>query len=253
VSPRDWDAAGYDRVAEPHAEWGRAVLDRLELQGSERVLDAGCGSGKVTAQIVERVPGGHVIGVDGSPSMIALAREALPDSVELHTADLLDLELDEPVDAIFSSATFHWILDHDRLFRRLHSVLRPGGRMEAQCGGIGNLADFLRTVDSVSGDERFASYLGGVADTWNFTSPSQTESRLDQAGFEDVRCWLESSPVVPSDPRETLRGICLAPHLDLLPVERHEAFLDAVLEMQMRPLTLDYVRLNISARRPPAS
>jgi hypothetical protein len=125
--------------------------------------------------------------------------------------------------------------------------------MEAQCGGLGNLADFLHTVDSVSGDERFASYLGGVTDTWNFTSPSQTESRLAQAGFEDVRGWLEPSSVVPTDPKEYIRGICLAPHLDLLPAELHDAFLDAVLEMQMRPLTLDYVRLNISARRPPAS
>jgi trans-aconitate 2-methyltransferase len=249
MSPRDWDAAAYDRVAEPHADWGRAVLDRLDLQRDETVLDAGCGSGKVTAQIVERVPDGRVIGVDASPSMIALAREALPDSVELHTSDLLELELDEPVDAIFSSATFHWILDHDRLFQRLFATLGPGGRMEAQCGGSGNVADFLQTVEAVSGDERFAPYLGGVANTWNFTSPSDAEMRLERAGFESVRCWLEPSSVVPSDPREYIRGICLAPHLDLLPPELHDALIDSVLEMQMRPLTLDYVRLNISARR----
>jgi trans-aconitate 2-methyltransferase len=250
VGPRDWDAVAYDRVAEPHAEWGKAVLDRFELQGDEAVLDAGCGSGMVTRKIVDRVPDGRVIGVDASPSMVALARKALPDSVELIMADLLELELSEPVDAIFSSATFHWILDHDRLFRRLHAALRPGGRMEAQCGGIGNVAGFLHTVDSVSGDERFAPYLGGVTSTWNFTSPSDAEMRLEGAGFADVRCWLEPSTVVPTDPREYIRGICLAPHLDLLPLELHDAFLDTVLESEMRPLTLDYVRLNISARRP---
>ena len=81
--------------------------------------------------------------------MIEQARQSLGDEVELIVRDLVDLELEEPVDAIFSNATFHWILDHRRLFERLHVVLRPGGRLEAQCGGIGNVEDFLNSVESV--------------------------------------------------------------------------------------------------------
>jgi trans-aconitate 2-methyltransferase len=248
-APRDWDAESYARVAHPQEEWALQVLDRLELQGDEVVLDAGCGPGRVTKLLVERVPRGRVIGVDSSPSMIAKARELLGGEVELIVGDLLELELPEPVDAIFSSATFHWILDHRRLFRRLAGVLAPGGPLEAQCGGIGNVEVFLNTVESVGGDARFGPYLRGIANTWNFASPGDTESRLRWAGFDPVRCWLEQRPVQPRDPRGYLEAVCLGAHLERLPDPLRAPFVDAVLEATPRPLTLDFVRLNISARR----
>lgn len=248
---RNWDAATYDRVADPQEEWGRGVLDRLELSGDETVLDAGCGSGRVTRVLLERLPRGRVIGVDASASMIEKAREELGERVKLIVSDLLQLELAEQVDAIFSNATFHWIIDHERLFERLLAALRPGGALEAQCGGIGNVAGFLRTVDAVSGDERFAPHLRGVAaSSWNFASPGDTETRLRGAGFAEVRCWLEEHRVRPRDPKGYLRSVCLGPHMERLPEHMQGPFVDAVLEFETRPLTLDYVRLNISARRP---
>ncbi len=247
--PRDWDAATYDRVADPQEAWGREVLDRLDLRGDETVLDAGCGSGRVTALLLERLPRGRVIGVDASPAMIERARERLGERAELVVRDLLELDLDAEVDAIFSSATFHWIRDHARLFERLAAAMRPGGRMEAQCGGIGNVAEFIRTVDAVSGDERFAAYLRGVHDAWNFASPEDTEVRLKRAGLVDVSCWLEPRPEAPADARGYLESVCLGPHLERMPEELREPFVTAVLESQMRPLTLDYVRLNLSATR----
>jgi trans-aconitate 2-methyltransferase len=249
--PRDWDAATYDRVSDMQADWSLEVIDRLDLSGDETVLDAGCGSGRVTKLLLERLPRGHVVGVDSSASMIEKAREALPgDRAELIVSDLLELDLTEAVDAIFSNATLHWILDHRRLFERLHAYLRPGGRLEAQCGGIGNLDEFLNSLENVNGDERFASYLRGIASTWNFPSPGDTDIRLDAAGFESARSWLEERLEKPREPREFLRAVCLGPHLDRLPESLHDAYLDAVLEALPRPLALDYVRLNISARRP---
>src|SRR5918997_2223212 len=137
AKPRDWDAATYERLSAPIEAMGRDVLSRLELAGDETVLDAGCGTGRVTAALVERLPRGRVIAVDGSPAMVREARKRLPESVEVREADLLELELPEPVDAIVSTATFHWILDHDRLFARLREALVPGGRLVAQCGGAG--------------------------------------------------------------------------------------------------------------------
>ena len=248
---REWDAATYDRVSHIQAEWAREVIDRLELRGDETVLDAGCGSGRVTKLLLEHLPEGRVIGVDASASMIEQAREALPDDrTELIVSDLLDLELTEPVDAVFSNATLHWILDHRRLFQRLYAALRPGGQLEAQCGGIGNLDEFLNSLENVNGDERFAPYVRGIASTWNFASPGDTEIRLQAAGFADEHCRLEDRLEKPREPREFLRTVCLGPHLERLPDELHEQYLDAVLEYIPRPLTLDYVRLNISARRP---
>jgi trans-aconitate 2-methyltransferase len=250
TEPRDWDASTYDRVSDIQEVWSRAVIDRLSLQGDETVLDAGCGSGRVTRLLLERLPDGRVIGVDASPTMIEKARQALPERTEFIVSDLLDLELEEAADAVFSNATFHWILDHRRMFGRLHAALRPGGVLEAQCGGIGNLDEFLNSLENVNGDVRFAPYLRGIASSWNFASPGDTELRLEAAGFQATRCWLEERLEKPREPREFLRTSCVGPHLDRLPEHLHEAYLDAILEYIPRPLTLDYVRLNISTRRP---
>jgi trans-aconitate 2-methyltransferase len=249
----DWDAATYDRVADPQEAWGREVLSRLELDGNETVLDAGCGSGRVTLLLAERVPDGRVIGVDAAPSMIELARERLADlgdRVELHVMNLLELELKEPVDAIFSNATFHWVLDHERLFQRLFASLVPGGTIEAQCGGEGNVAEWMRAIESAEGDERFRPYLRGMPAATNFASVGDTQARLERTGFEVRGVWLENKTFQPSEPRAFVATVGLAKHLHHLPADLHEEFLNAILGSMPRPLVLEYVRLNISARRP---
>src|SRR3954469_21752268 len=111
MSPREWDARSYDRMSDPQLAMGRDVIDRLGLQGDERVLDAGCGTGRVTAGLVDRLPDGHVIAVDGSEAMVDETRKRFGDTVIAFASDLVELELDEPVDAILSTATFHWIPD----------------------------------------------------------------------------------------------------------------------------------------------
>jgi trans-aconitate 2-methyltransferase len=248
----DWDAASYDRLADPQEEWGREVLARLELRGDETVLDAGCGSGRVTRLLLDRLRNGRVIGVDASPSMIERAREAFAGDqrVELMVADLGELELGDPVDAIFSNATFHWILDHARLFARLFAALRPGGPIEAQCGGEGNVAEWTRAIEAAEGDERFSAYLRGTPAAYNFASVGDTELRLKRAGFDVQRVWLEHKTVTPREPREFVRSMGLAKQLDRLPPELHDEYVDAILGSLPRPLRLEYVRLNISARRP---
>lgn len=248
----DWDAATYDRVAEPQEKWGLEVLDRLELSGDETVLDAGCGSGRLTRHLAERLPNGRVIGVDSSPSMIENARETLADRVELRQLDLLDLDLDGEADAIFSNATFHWVIDHDRLFSVLFRALRPGGALEAQCGGQGNVAEVENALLGLQGDERFAPYLRTMPEPWYFASVADTEARLARAGFESVRCWIQRKDVQPPDPDAWpfLSSCVVNEHLDRLPDDLREAFLEALVDSMPRPLTLRYVRLNISARKP---
>lgn len=253
-STGEWEASAYDRLADPQEEWAREVVARLALSGDETVLDAGCGSGRITRQLLDELPGGRVIGVDGSRAMIEKARTAIgaDPRVTLQVSDLLELDLDAAVDAIFSNAAFHWVPNHGRLFQRLYAALRPGGRMEAQCGGEGNVAEWERAVGALTGDERFAPYFRDMTSPWNFASVGDTEVRLKRAGFEVGRVWLEPKRVVPEEPREFLRVVGLPRHLAELPAELHDPFVDAVLGSMPRPLELHYVRLNISARRPAA-
>lgn len=243
-----WDAEAYHAASDPQEAWGRAVLERLELNGDEVVLDAGCGTGRVIELLLEKVSSGRVIGIDSSAEMIRFAKERLDDRAELRHADLLELELDAPVDAIFSSATFHWIPDQEALYAKLASLLRPGGVLEAQCGGIGNIAEFDRVVDAACGAEPFAPYLRGMRRPWTFARPGDTDARLERAGFADHRCWLISDQFEPRDGAAYIRAAILRAHLDALPDELEDAFIDNVLGGMPRPLVLDYVRLNISAR-----
>jgi trans-aconitate 2-methyltransferase len=245
---QDWDAATYDRVSVPHEQWAREQLDRLELHGDEVVLDAGCGSGKNTAMLVELVPRGRVYGVDLAPSMVEHTRAALGDKLAgVFCQDLTELSLPEPVDAIFSNATFHWIQDHDALFAALRRALKDGGRLVAQCGGKGNIDSFRVTADEVARSGEFAPYFKDWARVWNYASAEETEQRLLAAGFNDVRTWLEPRPTLLEDPAPFIRTVCLVRHLDMLPESMHETFVDAVLERTGTPLTLDYVRLNMVA------
>lgn len=249
TGPRDWDAETYDEVSVPQFTWGVEVLERLELNGDETALDAGCGSGRVTAELVKRLPRGRLIAVDGSEAMIAKAKERLGDDATYFVADLAELEVAEPVDLIFSTATFHWILDHDRFFRRLHAALRPGGRLVAQCGGQGNVAEHAKAIAAVAARPEFARHFEGMVGMWNFAAPEETEQRLRDAGFADARCWLESKPVTPAQPFEFTSTVTLGPHLAQLPEELRRPFTKAVLDQSSEPLTLDYMRLNIEARR----
>src|SRR3954467_13898883 len=114
---RTWNGAAYDRVSIPMERLGREVMDRVDLRGDEVVVDAGCGSGRLTEVLIERVPRGRVIGVDASASMIGAARERRGAAADLRQADLVGLDLGaERADVVFSTATFHWIADHDALF-----------------------------------------------------------------------------------------------------------------------------------------
>jgi trans-aconitate 2-methyltransferase len=243
---REWDAATYDEVSDPQFEWGMEVLERLELRGDEVALDAGCGSGRVTEELVKRLPDGHVIAVDGSEAMVEKAKERLGEQADYIVNDLLELELPEPVDLVFSTATFHWIGDHDALFRRLCGELKPGGRLVAQCGGIGNVAAHGQAIRTVAADPEYAPHLDRDR-PWNFASPEETESRLDAAGFTETRCWLQPKPVQPSRPLEFISTVTLGPILDQLPEEQRQPFAEAVLARHEQPLVLDYVRLNIEA------
>jgi len=248
---RTWDGSSYDRISGPMEALGLAVLARLELRGDETVIDAGCGSGRVTEALIERLPDGHVLAVDASESMVEAARERLP-GTDVRRLDLLELELAslglrQPLDAILSTATFHWILDHQRLFARLRRALRPGGRLVAQCGGRGNIDVLRGHANEVLAREPYAAHFEDFQQPWNYAGPEQTSERLLAAGFVAAECWLQPAPKEPEHPREFLSEIVLGPHYQHLPGELREPFMDDVLAELGEPVVVDYVRLNIDA------
>jgi trans-aconitate 2-methyltransferase len=252
--PRDWDGRSYDRISATMEALGREVLARLELSGEEVVLDAGCGSGRITEALLQRLPRGRVIAVDASASMVEAARRRLAGvpscgegSVHVLLADLLELELPDRVDAVLSTATFHWIADHGRLFARLRALLGDGGRLAAQCGGEGNI-DVLRSrAREVQRREPYAAHFDGWRAPWNYAAAQQTRECLLGAGFSEATCWLTEAPRSPEQPREFLSTIVLGPHVQRLPGELREPFMDDVMAVLGEPVTVDYVRLNIDA------
>jgi trans-aconitate 2-methyltransferase len=245
---RSWSGADYDRLSSPMEAMGREVLERLPLSSGETVIDAGCGSGRVTEALIARLPTGRVIGVDQSASMVEAARERLGDRAELHVADLSTFDLGLQADAILSTATFHWIADHDALFVRLRAHLRPGGLLVAQCGGQGNIASVHAAAREVMAVEPYAASFEGWLGPWNFAAPDVTEERLRAAGFAQARAWLQERPVTPDEPHAYLTEINLGAHLGRLPEELRPGFVDEVVErLGGPPVTIDYVRLNIDA------
>jgi trans-aconitate 2-methyltransferase len=243
----DWNAASYDKVADPQARWGAEVLERLTLRGDETVLDAGCGSGRVTEMLTERLPKGRVVAIDQSEAMLDQARRRLErfgDRVEYVQADLgAPLPIGRAVDAILSTATFHWVPDHDALFLNLAAVLRPGGWLVAQCGGFGNIARFIEVASSV--DPAF------VRNTHNFQTAEATADRLRRSGFVEIQTWLSDAPTPFASTEELeafIATVCLRVHLAQLAEERRAPFVREVAARMPEPV-LDYVRLNIIAVR----
>lgn len=256
----EWDAPAYHRIATPQSSWGTAVLDRLPLAGHETVVDAGCGSGLLTARLLERLPAGRVIAVDYSSNMLeqaaAYLTPRLGDRVSFMRADVARLRVESPVDAIFSTATLHWVRDHPALFRALFAALRPGGRLVAQCGGP-NVARLRERVNRLLESPAYREKAVGWTDPWEFASPEDTAERLRAAGFVEIETWLEPKPTTfdaAAAYHEFLRAAVLPAHLDALADDATRAALlndlTVLAAMDDPPFTLNYWRLNLNATRP---
>jgi trans-aconitate 2-methyltransferase len=257
---REWNAASYHKVSGPQTSWGQKVLARLSLRGDERVIDAGCGSGRLTADLIDRLPGGEVLALDRSWNMLQTARANLRPAygrrVRFLQVSLPQMPFREAADVVFSTATFHWVLDHPALFANIFAALRPGGRLHAQCGGGANLAAARALADEVMVEARFAPYFAGWEGVWQYASDSETRERLEHAGFTGVVTSLEAAPTTfatEDDYREFVTTVIYHPHLARLPEPLQPGFIDELTRraaQQPEPFTLDYWRLNMEATRP---
>ena len=257
----EWNAASYHKVSGPQTAWGQRVLARLEVRGDERVIDAGCGTGRLTGELMSRLPRGRLVAIDRSWNMLITARANLrPDfdnRVGFARVQLPHLPFAEWADLVFSTATFHWVHDHEALFANIYRALRAGGRLFAQCGGGPNLAHAHALAESVMQREPFAPFFENWPSVWEFSTPEATAARLRAAGFEDVETSLEAAPTTLADEanyREFVTTVIYNPHLARIPDPALRArFIDEITALAARDtpaFTLDYWRLNMQARRP---
>jgi trans-aconitate 2-methyltransferase len=257
----EWNAASYHKVSGPQTSWGHKVLSRLAVRGDERAIDAGCGSGKLTLALMERLPGGSMIAIDRSWNMLLTARTNLRPifggRVKFAQVALPDLPFLNYADLVFSTATFHWIKDHPSLFAGIHATLRRDGRLHAQCGGGPNLARAHALAERVMHSPPFAPFFGDWPGPWEFANAETTAKRLHAAGFVDVETSLEEAPTTlasEEDYREFVTTVIYHPHLERLPThDLKRTFIDRVTEVSAHddpPFTLDYWRLNMAARKP---
>ncbi len=255
-----WDAEVYDRIGTPMRRWAQQVIEDLELRGDETVLDAGCGSGSVTFDLLEKLPRGRIYAVDASAEMIASLQRQIDErgaaNIVPMRASLTDFTLAEPVDAVFSNAVFHWITDDDALFGCLYRATKPGGRLRAQCGGFGNQVYVFDAVDAVRRQPRFEPYLRGFIDARKYRTAEEATAALERAGWRDVRASLFDAPVRFDDDAHAalyVQTILLRDHVARLPEADRAAYARAVvhetIRLRGRPYVADYVRLDLWARR----
>jgi trans-aconitate methyltransferase len=260
---KEWNATLYHQISAPQISWGKKVLSRVSLHGDERLLDAGCGTGRLTRELLEALPNGHVVALDVSQNMLDEARAYLEADfrgrVEFVRCDLLNLPFDREFDGIFSTASFHWVLDHDRLFRNLHRALKPGGWLVAQCGGGKNIARLLARVEELIARPEYAAYFSGYESPWEYSDAETAELRLKRAGFDQIETSLEEAPTrFPAAPEfhQFVENVILRHHLQrILDATVREKFMTKLTSDFANddpPFLIDYVRLNMKAMRSPS-
>lgn len=266
----DWDAGRYHRLSDPQLSWGRRVLSRLAPKPGERILDLGCGTGRLTSELLLTMGRGCVVGLDRSEAMLTEAsaqnlRNAgprlhdvtqAPGRVHFVRGDGGHLPFSGAFDAVFSTASFHWIPDHDRLFASIYVALAPGGRLVAQCGGGPNLRRLLQRAHTLMDSPKYRQWFEGWTDPWNFAEVAATRIRLENAGFTMASVSLEPAPTTLPDAgvyTDFLSCVCVRHHVGRLPESEQPSFLAALARGASTddpPFTLDYWRLNISAVKP---
>lgn len=255
----DWDAKAYERISDPQFRWGLRVLERLPLRGDETVVDEGCGAGRLTEVLLDRLPRGGVVALDSSEAMLETARARLVrfgERVSFVRADAATWVAPEPVDAVFSTATYHWVKDHDALFASIARSLRPGGLLVAQCGAAGNLSRIRSRAAALRASAEYARFFERFAEPWTYATVEDTRARLARAGFSSAQVSTEPAPTTFDSAaafREFVAKVVLRDDLSRLPDgATRDSYLGTVVEAAERddpPLTLDYIRLNVDAKR----
>jgi trans-aconitate methyltransferase len=247
-----WDAGLYDDKHSFVWKLAAGVLELLDARPGERILDLGCGTGHLTAKIVET--GAHAMGIDRSPEMIRQAKERYP-SLRFEVMDAREIALDEDFDAVFSNATLHWIKEPERVIAGIKKLLRPGGRFVAEFGGKGNTSELLIAVQRAWTKLQLA---GPAPHPWYYPSIAEYAGLLEQHSFEVTHATLFDRPTPLDDGERGLRNwlemFGSAFVENLLEATRERLLVE--IERELRPRlfhdghwVIDYRRLRVVAKR----
>jgi trans-aconitate methyltransferase len=262
--PAKWNAADYAAHSAVQQGWAREVMTRLHLRGDERVLDVGCGDGKVTAEIARAVPRGRVLGVDASPEMIAFARQVFPAMVAPNlTFQICDARklgaLGGEFDLIFSNAALHWVDDHQAFLRGAAAELRPGGRLLVSCGGKGNAHDVFLALRPEMRLARWREYFRNLPVPYFFHSPADYRKWLPENGFHshELKLAPKDAAYAGADGLAAWVRTTWLPYVHRVPEDRREEFIAAVIRRYVAKHPADaegqvhvgMVRLEIDAEK----
>ena len=246
-----WDAKLYDDKHSFVWEKGKGVVELLAPKPGERILDLGCGTGHLTAEIA--AVGALTVGIDQSADMIAQARRQFPD-LRFEVCDAREIPFTGEFDAVFSNAALHWIPEAEKVIRGVARALKPSGRFVAEMGGKGNIR---RLVEAIAGACRVVGLDSGAAtEAWYYPSIGEYSGLLEKHGLEVRQAALFERPTRLEDGEKGLEAwlrMFRRVILDRLPAAEQNAFLREV-ERQARPelvqdgvWELDYRRLRIVA------
>ncbi len=261
-----WNPLDYQGNSEAQLQWARELIGKLDLMPDERVLDIGCGDGKVTAEIARIVTDGRAVGIDSSEDMIRFAVDSFPPdqwpNLSLAVMDASATEFDGEFDLVFSNATLHWIIDHRPVLSGIARALRPGGRCLLQMGGRGNASGIIEVLHSPGPlRERWGSRFEGMPFPYGFHGPEDYIPWLREAGMTAVRVELIERDMTQRGP-EGLAGwvrTTWMPYTQRVPEEHRERFVMDVVDsyLQRHPLDdqglahVQMVRLEVEAVRQP--
>jgi len=256
-----WDAEEYTRNSAAQFQWAQELIGKLELHGDERILDVGCGDGKVTAELARRAPRGEVVGVDSSDDMVKKARAAFPASSNPGLAflqmDARELSFPALFDVVFSNAALHWVKDHSSMLRGIAECLKPGGKLLFQMGGKGNGEEVFSVATDIIRRDPWQQYFRGFEFPWGFYGPQEYAGWLARAGLSALRVEL-----IPRDMKQDGREGFLGwvkttwmPYTERLPADKQDLFLAEVADkyLAVHPLTAQgeavvrMVRLEVEA------
>ncbi len=256
----EFDGEKYKHASSQQHEWGVQLIGELDLKGSERILDLGCGHGALTAELAALVPAGSVLGIDMSESMIVTATtDHIHANLQFEIHDINDIDFESQFDIVFSNATLHWIKNHRTLLQKVRKCLKPGGRLRCQFAGHGNCSNLIASLCQVMASERWMPYFTESEWPWYMPTIDQYRVLLGDVQFTESNVWCQNGDKYFETLDKMVAWIdqpCLVPFLASVDERDRKPFRDEVINQMIKKTRRadgtfyeTFRRLNVLARR----